>query len=168
MHNMMVMATLSNVCGSVLSETLGDDTKKIINVISTPMEDKDISKELKLDTSRVRTILNELLVRNLVTVYRFRHDTGYCNYSWVRREDKINEYVDRYLSDRITELDNQLSCGDLIVFECGCKRVDYGTAIEQNFTCPDCGGKYGQVDASKGSRQLKSELKRLSALRNAS
>ena len=84
---------IDNACGRVLTETLGQESKDVISVIATPMEDKAISKRLKYDTSRVRTILNELLAMNLVQVNRNRHDTGYCDYSWVRREDKIRQFV---------------------------------------------------------------------------
>ncbi|MFH1055844.1 MAG: hypothetical protein V1744_07120 [Candidatus Altiarchaeota archaeon] len=162
------MAGLGGVYGGVLVELLGDEFTQVIKVIDTPMEDKAISKEVKLETSRVRAILNELLVKNLVRLDRDRLDTGYCYYKWVRREDKLREYVDEYLDCKIRDLDSKLSGSDDIVFECGCRRVDYGTAIELGFTCPQCGEKIEEADLGKGSRKMRDELKKLTALRNAS
>ena len=162
------MAELCGVDRGVLCEALGDDTIEIIKVIDEPMEDKAISEELDFETSKVRAILNELLVKNLVQLNRQRLDTGYCHYRWVRREDKIREYVDMYVDKRIRKLDRMLPDEDGIFFECGCSKIDYGTAIELGFNCPDCGRSYRQVSAGKGTRKIKSEMKRLMTLRNAS
>ena len=162
------MAGFDCLDDGVLCEVLGSESTEVIRVIDEPMEDMAISSKLDYETSRVRAILNELLVKNLVQLNRDRLDTGYCHYSWVRREDKIREYVDDYVERRIRKLDSMLPGEDDIVFECGCSRVDYGTAIEYDFTCPDCGRALKQVNAGKGSRKIKSELKRLTALRSAS
>ena len=70
----MGMANIEDEIGGVLCETLGGDTFEVIRVIDSPMEDKEISKELNLETSKVRVILNDLLVRNLVRLDRDRQD----------------------------------------------------------------------------------------------
>ncbi|MBD3388204.1 MAG: hypothetical protein GF416_03920 [Candidatus Altiarchaeales archaeon] len=163
-----VMAKGIDVKDGALCEALGEDSAEIIRVIDAPMEDKDISRELDFETSRVRSCLNELLVKNLVQLNRKRLDTGYCHYRWVRREDKIREYVDTYVSKRIKKLNGMLPDSEDIVFECGCSRIDYGRAIDQGFSCPDCGKTLKQISSGKGSRKIKSELKRLESLRNAS
>jgi transcription initiation factor TFIIE subunit alpha len=152
----------------VLNEALGGEWVEVINLIDTPMEDKEISKELNFETSRVRVILNDLLVKNLVQLDRDRQDTGYCYYRWSRREDKIKEYVNQYVETRIKELDGLLSEAEGIMFECGCNRFDYGTAIELGFTCPSCGKRLGESQGVRGSRKIKEELKKFTALRNAS
>ena len=154
--------------GTVLSEVLSEDHMEVIKVIDSPMEDKEISKELDFETSKIRTILNDLLVMNLVNLDRDRQDTGYCYYRWSRREDKIKEFVEKYLDGKIRELDESLSGEDEIVFECGCSRYDYGTAIEVGFTCPQCGQRLEEGNPAKGARKAKEEMKRFMALRNAS
>ncbi len=151
-----------------MSETLGSDTLDVIKIITTPMEDKEISKELKCETSRVRVILNELLAKNLVHLDRDRQDTGYCYYRWVRRDDKIKEFVNKYVASRMDELDGMLAEDEDIMFECDCGRFDYGTAIERSFTCTGCGKTMTEAQSPKGSRKLRQEMKKLSALRNAS
>ncbi|MFH0862700.1 MAG: hypothetical protein V1875_06710 [Candidatus Altiarchaeota archaeon] len=162
------MANSVNEIGGVLCETLGGETFEVIKVIDSPMEDKEISKELKFETSKVRVILNDLLVRNLVKLDRDRQDTGYTYYRWSRREDKIKEYVNDYVESKIKELDGMLSSRDDIMFECGCARIDYGKAIELGFTCPSCGKRLNQSQSVRGSRKLKDELRKFTALRNAS
>jgi transcription factor E len=162
------MKGLNSVEDGVLSEVLGSEGAEIVKVIDSPMEDKAISEKLDYETSTVRSVLNELLVKNLVQLNRKKYDTGYTNYSWVRREDKIIEYIDMYMDKRIRKLHNMLSGPDEIVFECGCSRVGYEAAIDALFTCPDCGRGYRQVNAGKGSRKIRSELKRLKSLRRAS
>ncbi len=159
---------MQNVDKGALCEALGDETAEVIRVIAEPKEDKVISMETDFETAKVRAILNDLLVKNLVQLDRDRLDTGYCHYRWMRREDKIREYVDDYVEHRIRQLDGMLDEEDAIVFECSCNRVGYGTAIERDFTCPDCEKVYQQVKASKGSRKIRSELKRLSTIRSAS
>jgi transcription initiation factor TFIIE subunit alpha len=162
------MANENGTFGGMLCEALGGDTVEVINIIDTPMEDKEISKELNFETSKVRVILNDLLAKNLVHLDRDRQDTGYCYYRWVRREDKIKEYVNTYLEGKIRELGGMLPEDDEILFECGCNRFDYGKAIELGFTCPDCGRKLSHANTGKGSRKIKDELKKLHAIRNAS
>jgi len=151
-----------------LSEVFGEHGTKIIHLIDTPMEDKEISAKLDTDTSSVRTFLNELLANNLVNLYRVRHDTGYTNYSWVRRADKIAEYVNQVMEKKIRKLDRQLNSPEEIVFECGCARVDYGSAIEYGFYCSDCGKSFKETNPMKGSRKIKAEMKRLEGLISAS
>jgi transcription factor E len=168
MFNISDMAFMDEAVGSVLCETLGGESVDVIRVIDTPMEDKEISKELKFETSKVRTILNELLVKNLVTLNRDRQDTGYCYYRWVRREDKIKEYVNEYVDGRIRELDSQLTDSEDIMFECGCRKIGYGEAIEMGFACPTCGKTFSPAQTVKGSRRIKEELRKLAALKDAS
>jgi len=159
---------LEGVDDGVLVEVLGSEGADVVKVIGRPMGDTDISRKLDCETSRVRVVLNELLVKNLVRLNRRRHDSGYCDYSWVRRDDKIREYVNGYFEGRIRELDSMVSDVEGIVFECGCRRVDYGTAIELGFTCPDCGGDFSRFDVSRDGGRLRSELMRLKALKDAS
>jgi transcription initiation factor TFIIE subunit alpha len=162
------MANSDGTFGGMLNEALGGDTVEVIKIIDTPMEDKEISKELKFETSKVRVILNDLLAKNLVHLDRDRQDTGYCYYRWVRREDKIKAYLNSYVESKIKELDGMLSDEDEIIFECGCNRFDYGKAIELGFTCPECGRKLSHSSAGKGSRKIKDEMKKLQAIKNAS
>jgi transcription initiation factor IIE alpha subunit len=145
----------------------GDESTKVISAISKPLEDKDISAKLDFETSKVRTILNDLLEKNLVHLTRDRLDTGYCHYSWVRRDDKIIDYLNRSVDERMSSLDEKLRMQEEIVFECGCKTVDYAKAIESEFSCQDCMKKYTPVQPGKGSRKIQAELKRLSALMSA-
>ena len=160
------MAGLSGVDEGVLCEVLGSVGAGVVRVMDRPMEDKAISVRLDCETSEVRAVLNELLVKNLVQVNRTRFETGYTNYRWVRRDDKIREYVGSYVDGRIRELECLLS-DDGIEFECGCGRVDYGTAIERMFRCPGCGEAYREAGVVDG-RKVRGELRRLRALRDAS
>lgn len=149
-----------------LSEVFGDEGKLIIDAIHTPLEDKDISAKLEVETSRVRTILNELLEKNLVHLHRDRLDTGYTHYHWVRREDKILDYVNQEMEDRIEALEKKLERQQDIVFECECKTLDYAEAIEEEFSCIDCGKKLSPA-TGKGTRAMKAELKRLMNIANS-
>ena len=162
------MASLENTVGNVLAESLGPDSVDIIKVIDTPREDKEISKKLNCETSKVRAVLNDLLEKNLVALDRERLDTGYTYYKWVRREDKLREYANEYVKQRIEELDRSLAQEDEIMFECACRRLDYGQAIELGFACPDCGKKLSHAVSVKGSRKIKEELRRLNSIKNAS
>jgi transcription factor E len=161
------MADISGMVGNVLGESLGEDSVEIIRLIDKPKEDKEISKKLNCETSKVRAVLNDLLEKNLVHLDRDRLDTGYCYYKWVRREDKLKEYADKYIEERIKQLDALLSAEEDIMFECGCNRFDYGTAIERGFMCPDCGTKLSHATTSKGSKKIKDEMKRLTSLKQA-
>lgn len=161
------MAELKKIEKRALSEVFGDEGTQVIKVIKTPMEDKDISAKLNCETSKVRTILNELLALNLVNLHRVRQDTGYTNYNWVRRSDKIVEYVNSTVEEKIKILNDQLS-EEEVVFECECNRLGYGDAIENNFSCPDCNKDLKEVSPGKGSRKIKAEMKRLEGLVKAS
>lgn len=151
-----------------LSEVFGEDGTRIISLIKKPMEDKEISAELDFETSKVRRILNELLEKNLVYLYRYRHDTGYTDYSWEAREDKIGDYVNDVMEKRLKRLDKELLTPEHIMFECGCNKVDYGMAIDYGFSCPKCEKTFREANPMKGSRKIKAEIKRIEALISAS
>ncbi|MBU0762751.1 MAG: hypothetical protein KKD39_06965, partial [Candidatus Altiarchaeota archaeon] len=165
--NVLAMAELNQVHFDALNEVVGDESTKVIRAIGKPLEDKDISAKLDFETSKVRTILNDLLEKNLVHLYRDRLDTGYCHYSWVRRDDKIIDYLNKAVEDRMGKLDEKLRMQEEIVFECSCQTVDYAAAIEVEFNCPSCTKKLSPVQPGKGSRKIQAELKRLAALMNA-
>jgi transcription factor E len=160
------MEAIDNSLGSVLGESLGSESLQVISVIDYPIEDKDISSKIELETSRVRIILNDLLEKNLVHLDRERLDTGYTYYRWVRREDKLREFANNYIEKRMKELDEVLLEQERIMFECGCKRIEYSDALDMNFSCDDCGKDMKNAKGVKGARKIKAELKRLDLLRS--
>jgi len=114
----------------------------------------------------VRTILNELHHNSLLEYQRTKNKrTGWYTYLWNRREDKINEFIQSYLKNKLLELNDQLNEEtQTITFQCECKRVPYEIAMDTSFNCGECSNKYEEVDNSDFIDGLVGEIARVNSL----
>ena len=151
----------------VLEESLGSEHVMVISKLDRPMLDSKLSSKVRLEDTRVRSILNDLHEKRLVKLHRTHGPReGWFSYYWSRRDEDIRNFVSGYLEDRLSRLNGLLNGkGEEIKYSCGCSTVDYAVAIENNFRCASCGQTFTNYRSPKEVRQINSEIRRLSELK---
>ncbi len=145
----------------IISETLGKDHLKIMKKLSQPKYDEDIAEELGLKATVVRTLLNDLHSKSLVEYERIKNkSTGWYTYIWKKREDKLGDYIQGYLEERLGLLIQNLEKEKSGVFKCSCSVVSLERALENDFFCSGCGERFIQYDNSKIVKELESEIEK--------
>lgn len=161
------MGVNNSLLEEIISESLSKEHFTVIKKLSKPKHDEDIAAELKLKATVVRTLLNDLHMKNLVEYERSKNKkTGWYTYLWKKRDDKIQEYVDSYISNKLKELNTllELEKQGNIRFVCECdsgKRVPLEEAMETNFICPCCNTAYVESSSTEMIKKLESEIRRL-------
>ncbi|MBM3308779.1 MAG: hypothetical protein FJY77_00855 [Candidatus Altiarchaeales archaeon] len=156
----------SSVLRDILVESMSEDHVAIVEKLSEPKYDEDVAAELKLKSTIVRTLLNDLHMNSLVGYERSKNKkTGWYTYLWNRRDGKIKEYIQGYLKGRLEELNKQLdSERQGMNFNCSCSRVPFETAVEQNFKCSECNEKMKEYDNSDIIDKIVNEISNVNSL----
>ena len=151
----------------ILTETMTKDHMTVIETLSKPKHDEDIAAELSIKPTVVRTLLNDLHIKNLVEYERSKNKkTGWYTYLWKRREDRIDDFVQSHISGKLNDLQKQLELEkEGITFNCACNRVNLAEAMETNFTCPACSEAFTESDNGKVIKRLEIEIKKLNKIR---
>jgi len=144
----------------ILVESMTEDHIRVIEALSKPRYDEDVAEELKLKATVVRTLLNDLHSASLVEYSRSKNKkTGWYTYIWNRRDNKVNEYVQNYLQEKLVSLTSDLeSKKQGIQFKCKCSVIPFENAVELHFLCPECGDKLSEHDNSPAINKIVSEI----------
>ena len=159
-------ASLNPVLVDVLNMSMSKDHVEIMRKLSKPKHDEDIAEELGIKATIVRTLLNDLHAKGLVEYDRMKNKkTGWYTYLWMKREDKVDEYLDGYLHQTLEELNGQLeSEKDTPFFGCSCTKVSMERAMDINFMCPECNGQLTEFNNSKTVRQLNGQIAKINRI----
>lgn len=158
-----------DLAANILSESMSIDHVTIIKRLSEPKRDEEIAAELNVKETVIRTLLNDLHLKSLVEYERTKNKkTGWYTYLWKKREDKISEYIQSYLQNRLdvlsADLDTEKNGSSL---KCSCSQVSLEKAIETNFVCPECDEPYMEFDNSKNVYEIEAEIARINNLLNS-
>lgn len=150
----------------VLTESMSKDHVTVIQKLSKPQHDEDIASELNLKATIVRTLLNDLHAKDLVEYERTKNKkTGWYTYLWRKRDDKLDEFIQAHITNKLNELNRQLEMErNRTTFNCSCDRVTLEEAMETNFICPKCNETFVEFNNSKLVNNLKSEINKISKL----
>ena len=162
----MASVMKSGIIRDVLLESLSESHISVLERLAEPKYDEDVAGELKLKATVVRTLLNDLHQNSLVEYQRSKNKkTGWYTYLWVRRENKIMEYVQNYLKTQIFDLNDRLDDETRnVTFQCGCMRVPYAAAMDSNFFCAGCKQQLIECDNSEIIDEIVGEVSRLDSL----
>ncbi len=162
----MASVMKAGVVRDVLVESLSEDHVVVLEKLSEPRYDEDVAGDLGIKATVVRTLLNDLHDNRLVEYQRTKNKkTGWYTYMWVRRDDKLVEYVQNYLKGQLNDLNSQLTDeSGGVTFQCGCMRVPYEAAMNSNFTCPKCTTQYLECNNSERIDDIVAEVSRLNSL----
>lgn len=160
------MGSNNSLLNNILTESMSKDHVTVVDKLSKPKHDEDIAAELNLKATVVRTLLNDLHAKSLVEYKRTKNKrTGWYTYLWKRREDKIEEFIQYYLDNRLDILNKQLQEEKYsTTFNCSCRRVPLEEAMNTNFICPECNETFVNFDNFKLIKKLESEIRRIKKL----
>jgi transcription factor E len=162
----MVSVMKSGVVRDVLSECLSESHVNVLDKLGEAKYDEDVAGELSLKATIVRTMLNDLHEHSLVEYQRTKNKkTGWYTYLWVRREEKIMEFIQNYLKTQLSELNGRLEDEtENVTFQCECMRVAYERAMESGFKCQSCEKQFIECDNSEIIDEIVSEVSRINSL----
>lgn len=152
----------------VLEKSMSEEHVTIINKLSEPKRDEEIASELNFKETTVRTILNDLHAEGLVEYERSKNkETGWYTYTWQKRDNKIQEYVQSHLHQKLDRLETQLDQeqnGTMLA--CSCDRVPLNQAMEMDFICPECNEAFSTEENSMNLDEIRSQIDRINNLLN--
>lgn len=136
---------------------------KICENKRTRVTDEELSKKMKMKVTEVRTILNRLHYRGIACYEKSRNQkTGWYNYTWEIRKDKIAELIVEQQGEEIEKLTQKRDLGaDDSLFDCiNCdERSPFAVAVESNFVCPSCGSRMNSANDPKKIKDLEKRIK---------
>ncbi|MBN2454611.1 hypothetical protein JXB11_03630 [Candidatus Woesearchaeota archaeon] len=153
----------------VINQVVGEDVLKVVGLLKGK---KDVSEfkmagQLKLDIQAVRNMLYRLHNHNLVTYKRKkdRKKGWYISY-WTFNKNRVKELIGDLKKQKLEHFRQRLETESANVnnfFICpkACTRMDFHSAAQFNFKCPECGAVMQQQDNAKTIDFLKEKIREI-------
>ncbi|MBU0615094.1 MAG: hypothetical protein KJ601_03295 [Nanoarchaeota archaeon] len=163
------MAITNKKIEDTVKEVIGEDALPIVEFLK---EKKNISEfiiaeKTKLDMQSTRNILYRLHNHNIATYIRKkdRKKGWYISY-WTFNKKRIQELINKMKREKLDKLKEQLdkeqkNIGAFFICSRACARLDFDTATEFEFKCPECGSLLNQQDNTKTIGNIKERIKKL-------
>jgi len=153
----------------IVSESVGDDALKIYFYLKgrKDISEFKIADDTETEIHAVRNILYRLHNESLVT-YRRKKDKEkgwYISY-WTPNLKRVLELVDILKDKKLNKFKERLEKeeeneGNYFMCPQTCVRMEFHTATEHEFKCPECGSLLDQQDNTKTIARLKDNIKKL-------
>jgi len=150
-----------------LREAVGEAVLPVISLLkSYPcLSELELAKKTASDVNTIRTLLYRLQDNNLVTFRREREKkTGWYIYFWSLNPKMIKPLIANQRKSKLLKLREELKREhDGSFFSCQnmCVRMDFETATNCNYRCPECGGSVQLEDNIARIRKIKEGIARL-------
>ena len=148
----------------ITSELIGEDASRIVEFLhhNPKVSEFVISEEINFPVNIVRSLLYKLKEKNLIDCDRKKDKKkGWYLYYWflvpenfektykLEKKNKIHQFKER-LDDEQSE----------IFYICPnfCKRVNFDSAISQNFSCEECGELLNEENRERKVKMLKRNI----------
>ena len=159
---------LSNkVIDEVVKEVAGDDVVPLVQTIKNKknVSEFKIAEKTDLGVNVVRNMLYRLYHANLVSFIRKKDKKkGWYIYYWTFNMKRVKFLYDEIRKKKVEKLKARLEREkNNFFFMCKneCMRVDFDTASEFSFKCPECGEILEQEDNSKKIKDIEKEIGKL-------
>jgi transcription initiation factor TFIIE subunit alpha len=153
----------------VISQVIGEDAIKIVEYLK---DKKDVSEflmasNLKQDIQVIRNVLYRLHTYNLVT-YKRRKDRKkgwYISY-WTFSKNRVKELIDGVKKEKLEHFrqrleDEKANINNFYICPKACSRMDFQSAAEINFKCPECGSVMEQQNNARTIDFLKEKIREI-------
>ncbi|MCP3684888.1 MAG: hypothetical protein GY861_19680 [bacterium] len=149
-----------------VTQVAGEDAVPIIKFLKNKknISEFKIAEKTNQEVNLVRNMLYRLQNQNLVTYYRKkdRQKGWYISY-WSFNPKGLKHYVSVEKKHRLEELKERLKReeeyeGQFYICPRVCTRMDFDTAAEMSFKCPECGNTLAQQDNAKTITRLKEKI----------
>jgi len=166
---MAKQAITKKMITEVVSEAVGEDSLKVVFYLKSrnDISEFKIADDTKIEIHSVRNILYRLHNEHLVT-YRRKKDREkgwYISY-WTFNQKRIGELTIILKKRKLEKFKERLekeeiNKGNYYMCPNTCVRMDFYTATENDFKCPECGSLLNQQDNDRTIDGLKSSIKKL-------
>ncbi len=154
---------------STVSEAVGEDALDIVFYLKGKKDISEftIAEDLDIEIHQIRNILYRLNNEHLVT-YRRKKDREkgwYISY-WTFNDPRVRE-LDLILKERKLEkfkerlFNEEKNKGNYFLCPSTCVRMDFPTATEHDFRCPECGSILNQQDNTRTIEMLQEKVAEL-------
>ncbi len=130
----------------VVTELVGEHALPIIDFLrgKTKISEFIIAEELGMEINETRNILYKLLEHNVVTFIRKKDRIkGWYICYWDLNEHMVPQLRRKMDAEKLEKLESRLSneqAKQFFMCRSGCSRMDFDEGMENEFTCPECGG----------------------------
>lgn len=163
------MAITKKKIYDTVKEVIGEDAIPIIDFLKDKKNISEfiIAEKTKLDMQTTRNILYRLNNFNIATYIRKkdRQKGWYISY-WTFNKKRIQELIDKMKKSKLAKLQEQLAReernkGAFFICSKACARLDFDSATEFEFKCPECGSLLNQTDNTKTIENIRERIKKL-------
>ena len=155
----------SKLLKSVVGELAGAGAELIIEILADKKDVNEflIAKKMNLTINQVRNILYKLSAEGLVSFTRKKDKRkGWYIYFWTLNTEKCLIKLEQELTKKIKDLETQLLSRQTKRYY-WCKNdnieVSEETALENDFTCPECAEVYELSDNEKPIKEITAKIK---------
>lgn len=153
---------LNRATEDLLQGLLDSDCIRILKILSRgEITDQKIAEKMKVRPNTIRRMLNEMHTKGVITYRKEKEKSGWYNYIWRLNDVRLQEYIAAEKAGDRSSLQDRLKFEeDNHFFQCvdGCFKMDYNSAFESQFKCPQCGRELAHHDNTKDIRAIKKEL----------
>ncbi len=151
-------------------EVIGEDAVKIVNFLKDKpnISEFKIAERTKTEIHEIRNILYRLNNHNLATYVKKkdRQKGWYISY-WTFNKKRVKELMSTIKVQKLEKYKQRLKVEEAnknSFFMCSnaCIRLEFQTATEHEFKCPECGNLLNLQDNEKTINFLKSKIRELS------
>jgi len=151
----------------VVTEIVGEHALPIIDFLrgKTKISEFIIAEELDMEINETRNILYKLLEFNVVSFIRKKDRIkGWYICYWDLNEVMIPQIQAKLNAQKLEKMEERLTKEESHIFYMcnnACSRMDFDTAMEFQFKCPECGSLMHQQDNTRTIEFLKDRIKAL-------
>jgi len=153
----------------VISESVGEDALDIVFYLKGKKDVSEfkIADDTGIEIHAVRNILYRLNNEGAVSYIRKKDkEKGWYISYWTFLINKIPEQLYRLKEIKLERFKEriekeELNKGNFYLCPSGCVRMDFDTAMDANFRCPECGHLLNQQDNSRTIETLKENISNL-------
>jgi transcription initiation factor TFIIE subunit alpha len=163
------MRIAKEILQKTAAEAVGEDAVELVEYLKGKenVSEFKIAKDLKEDIHRVRNILYRLNSMHLSTYIRKkdRQKGWYISY-WTLNDRRFKEVYGQLQEKRLEQLKEKLKKEQeyrdgLYICPNLCTRMNFESAMELNFTCPECGRILNPQDNSRTIEHLRSMIEEM-------
>ncbi len=151
-------------------EVVGEDAVKVVDFLQdkSNISEFKIAEKTKTEIHEIRNILYRLHNYNLATYIKKkdRQKGWYISY-WTFNKKRVRELMESLKTQKLEKYRQRLDVeqankNNFFMCTNACIRLDFQSATEHEFKCPECGNLLNQMDNEKTIDFLKVKIKELS------
>ncbi len=164
-----IMRVTQKLIKNVISQVVGEDVMPLVNYLKGKknISEFTIAEDINIEVNQARNMLYRLHGLHLVNYHRKKDkEKGWYISYWTFNPKRVLELKKHIHFNNITKLQERLKKEEQNLngfFLCTnmCARLDFESALEYDFKCPECGVMMNQQDNSRTIEHLKNRISEL-------